>query len=93
MVATAAEFGGDGPRSRCAWRAGRIGKVRGDERISPDIVAIPHGWATPNVSELTSADADIDPLTGMVRQSAIPVVVRPCNDPAVMPSAGQDCAT
>jgi hypothetical protein len=41
------------------------------------VVAIPHGWSAPNVSELTSAETDIDPLTGMVRQSAMPAEIRP----------------
>jgi hypothetical protein len=44
-------------------------------------VGIPHGWGAPDVSALTSAEADIDPLTGMVRQSAIPVEIRPLAEP------------
>jgi len=39
-------------------------------------VAIAHGWGSPNVSALTSAEADVDPLTGMVRQGGVPVEVR-----------------
>ncbi len=74
----AAELGGDGTEVEVLV-AGRVvaGTVRGDERIPPGVVAIPHGWAAPNVSELTSADTDIDPLTGMVRQSALPAEIRP----------------
>jgi anaerobic selenocysteine-containing dehydrogenase len=74
----AAELGGDGTRVEVR-AANRVvsGVVRGDPRIPPGVVSIPHGWATPNVSELTSADSDIDPYTGMVRQSAIPVEIRP----------------
>ena len=53
------------------------GTVRGDERIPLGVVSIPHGWSAPNVSELTSAEDDVDPLTGMVRQSAIPADIRP----------------
>jgi anaerobic selenocysteine-containing dehydrogenase len=76
--ARAAELGGDG--TEVEVRVGdRIvsGTVRGDERIPPGVVSIPHGWSAPNVSELTSAENDIDPLTGMVRQSAIPAEIRP----------------
>ena len=78
--ARAAELGGDGSEVEVRV-AGRIvtGRVRGDERIPLAAVAIPHGWSTPNVSDLTSADDDIDPLTGMVRQSAIPAEIRPVN--------------
>lgn len=74
----AAELGGDG--TEVEVRVGdRVvsGIVRGDERIPDGVVSIPHGWAAPNVSELTSAENDIDPLTGMVRQSAIPADLRP----------------
>ena len=74
----AVELGGDGTEVEVRV-AGRIvsGTVRGDARLPLGVVAIPHGWSAPNVSELTSADADIDPLTGMVRQSAIPAEIRP----------------
>jgi anaerobic selenocysteine-containing dehydrogenase len=74
----AAELGGDGTEVEVRV-AGRVvtGTVRGDKRVPLDVVAIPHGWSTPNVSELTSADDDIDPLTGMVRQSALPAEIRP----------------
>jgi anaerobic selenocysteine-containing dehydrogenase len=73
----AAELGGDGTRVEVRV-ADRVvsGVVRGDPRIPPGVMSIPHGWAAPNVSELTSAEADIDPLTGMVRQSAIPAEIR-----------------
>jgi anaerobic selenocysteine-containing dehydrogenase len=74
----AVDLGGDGTEVEVRV-AGRVvsGTVRGDARIPQGVVAIPHGWAAPNVSELTSADADVDPLTGMVRQSAIPAEIRP----------------
>jgi anaerobic selenocysteine-containing dehydrogenase len=51
------------------------GAVRVDSTIARGAVAIAHGWATPNVCELTSADDDIDALTGMVHQSGVPVTV------------------
>ncbi|HEX4019174.1 MAG TPA: molybdopterin-dependent oxidoreductase [Frankiaceae bacterium] len=73
----AAELGGDGTEVEVRV-AGRVvtGIVRGDDRIPHDVVAIPHGWSTPNVSDLTSADDDVDPLTGMVRQSALAAEIR-----------------
>lgn len=40
-------------------------------------VSVPHGWADPAVGSLTSDAADIDPLTGMVLQTAVPVTVTP----------------
>jgi hypothetical protein len=73
----AAELGGDGTEVEVRV-AGRVvtGVVRADDRIPAGVVAIPHGWSAPNVSHLTSAEADIDPLTGMVRQSALPAEIR-----------------
>ena len=38
-------------------------------------VSVPHGLGEPNVSHLTSAAADVDPLTGMVLQSGVAVTV------------------
>ena len=38
-------------------------------------VSVPHGLGEPNVSHLTSATADVDPLTGMVLQSGVAVTV------------------
>ena len=75
--AKAAELGGDG--TEVEVRAGeRVvrGTVKGDASVPAGAVTIPHGWSTPNVSELTSAEHDVDPLTGMVWQSAIPVEIR-----------------
>lgn len=51
------------------------GPVRVDSTIARGAVAIAHGWATPNVCDLTSADHDVDALTGMVHQSGVPVTV------------------
>jgi anaerobic selenocysteine-containing dehydrogenase len=45
------------------------GPVRVDSTIARGAVAIAHGWATPNVCDLTSADDEVDPLTGMGRGS------------------------
>jgi hypothetical protein len=35
--------------------------------------------AGPNVSVLISSTADVDPLTGMVRQSGVPVALEPAD--------------
>ena len=43
--------------------------------IRPGVVSLPHGWASPGVNRLTSAAADVDPLTGMPRFSGVPVTV------------------
>ena len=51
------------------------GRARVDATMVAGAVTVAHGWALPNVCDLTSADQDVDPLTGMVRQSGIPVTV------------------
>jgi anaerobic selenocysteine-containing dehydrogenase len=57
------------------------GVIRAQARVDPDIragvVSVPHGFAAPNVSDLTDDVALLDPLTGMVRQSGLPVTVSP----------------
>ncbi len=40
------------------------------------VVSIPHGWATPNVNDLTSSTEELDPLTAMPRFSGFPVTLR-----------------
>jgi anaerobic selenocysteine-containing dehydrogenase len=73
---TAADLGGDGTEVEVLASSAAVrGTVRADERVPPGAVAIPHGWAAPNVSALTSAE-HVDSLTGMVTQSAIAVEVR-----------------
>lgn len=53
------------------------GAVTGRLRIEPLIrrgaVSIPHGYAAPNVGDLTSSRDGIDPETGMVHQSGLAV--------------------
>lgn len=44
------------------------------DRIRPGVVSLPHAWASPSVNDLTTA-ADLDPLTGMPRYTALPVEV------------------
>jgi anaerobic selenocysteine-containing dehydrogenase len=58
-----------------------VGTIYGRARVTDDVVrgavSIPHGLVPQNVSVLTdSRTGTTDPLTGMVRQSGIPVVLR-----------------
>lgn len=48
-----------------------------DDRMVEGAVSAPHGWDDTNVGVLTSASAGVDPLTGMVWQSGIPVSIQP----------------
>jgi anaerobic selenocysteine-containing dehydrogenase len=45
------------------------------DRVRPGTVSLPHGWSDVNVCALTTARSEVDPLTGMVLQSGIPVEV------------------
>lgn len=51
------------------------GRLQVDPDLRPGSVWIPHGWLAPNVGQLTRSDRDVDPLTGMVLQSGVPVRV------------------
>ena len=53
-----------------------IGVLHTDTSLAPRAVSIPHGWHTTNVCALTDTDAGVDPHSGMVWQSGIPVTVR-----------------
>jgi anaerobic selenocysteine-containing dehydrogenase len=46
------------------------------ESVRPGAISIPHGWAAPNVNDLTSSTDELDPLTAMPRYSGFPVTVR-----------------
>jgi hypothetical protein len=49
-----------------------------DDAIARGAVSVPHGFdglAAPNVGELISGTIDVDPLTGMVVQSGVPVSI------------------
>ena len=74
---------GEGQRVRVRTAAGAIeGIVRLDDGITPGAVSIPHGFdgaRGTNVAHLISATAALDPLTGMVRQSGLPVELEPCD--------------
>jgi anaerobic selenocysteine-containing dehydrogenase len=65
-----------------------FGTMRGVAKVDASIrrgaVAIPHGWASSNPSDLLSATERIDPLTGMPTYCAIPVALSAAeNEPAV----------
>jgi anaerobic selenocysteine-containing dehydrogenase len=53
------------------------GRLVASDEVVRGAVSIPHGWSDLDVCRLTSADDDIDPLTGMVLQSGVPVEVLP----------------
>ena len=53
-----------------------VGAVRIDDRIRPGVVSLTHGWASANVSRLTSVVDDVDPFTGMICQGSIAVDLR-----------------
>jgi anaerobic selenocysteine-containing dehydrogenase len=57
-----------------------IGEVAVDVNMRPGSIGFPHGWASPDVGRLTSADRGIDPLTGMVLQSGLSVSVERLSD-------------
>ena len=52
------------------------GRLVPDATLRDDCVTLTHGWTAENVCTLTSADQDIDPLTGMVLQSGLEVSIR-----------------
>jgi anaerobic selenocysteine-containing dehydrogenase len=72
---------GDGQDVRVSSATGALLCVASiDEGIARGAVSIPHGFdrpGEPNVGELTSDTMDVDPLTGMVLQSGLPVSVTP----------------
>jgi predicted molibdopterin-dependent oxidoreductase YjgC len=75
-VAERLELGPDGTAVVVTSAHGSLtGALHVDDRLHPEAIAVAHGWADPNVSDLTSADEDVDPLTGMVRQGGVPVRV------------------
>ena len=53
-----------------------IGTAKVDPAIRRGAVSIPHGHHGSNVNVLTDKDV-IDPVTGMVRYSGVPVTVEP----------------
>jgi anaerobic selenocysteine-containing dehydrogenase len=69
----------DGDTVEIASAAGSlVVTARVDDRLRTGALSLPHGWhgdLGPNVSELTSATRDVDALTGMIRQTALPVTI------------------
>jgi anaerobic selenocysteine-containing dehydrogenase len=53
------------------------GVLRVDDRVRPGVVSLTHGWVATNPTALTSVVDEVDPLTGMICQSAIPVTLAP----------------
>ncbi len=51
--------------------------VEPDESIRRGVVSVPHGFGALNVNVLTSGVESVDPLTGMVRYSGVPVELEP----------------
>jgi anaerobic selenocysteine-containing dehydrogenase len=53
------------------------------EAIRPGVASIPHGHEIANVNLLTSVE-HVDPMTGMVRYTGIPIEVEPITDEPVL---------
>ena len=75
----------DGQRVRVRSAAGAVeGTITVDHQLARGAVSIPHGFGSPlgpNVAALISSTFDIDPLTGMARQSGVPVTLEPADPP------------
>ena len=66
----------EGTTVRVRSAAGELtGRARTDESIRQGAVWVPHGWPELNVGRLTSERLDVDPLTGMVVQTGLPVSI------------------
>ncbi|MDA8267046.1 MAG: molybdopterin-dependent oxidoreductase [Actinomycetota bacterium] len=87
----AAELGlHQGAPARVRSSSGQVtGIVRVDPGLRRGVVSIPHGFETVNAAELTSGTVGVDPLTGMVLQSGIPVTLE-ATDGAIAPAPGVD---
>jgi anaerobic selenocysteine-containing dehydrogenase len=60
-----------------------VGSARIDAGIRAGVVSVPHGWSGelgPNVCDLTSATDGVDPLTGMIVQTALAVQIAAVTD-------------
>ena len=57
-------------------RGALTGVAKVDPGIRRGVVSVPHGHHSANVNALTDKD-ELDPVTGMVRYSAVPVALRP----------------
>lgn len=66
----------DGQQVTLTSLSGQLtGTAKVDEAVRRGAVSVPHGFAEPNVTTLTSNTHGIDPLTGMVHMSGVPVSV------------------
>jgi anaerobic selenocysteine-containing dehydrogenase len=76
--ADAADSGlADGSRARVTSSAGTLAAtVTVDDAVARGHVSVPHGFAPP-VGSLISSAVNVDPLTGMARQSGVPVRLEP----------------
>lgn len=63
------------------------GVVRIDDRVRSGVVSMTHGWMAANPCHLTSVIDDVDPLTGMICMSGVPVTLAPA---AAAASDGED---
>jgi len=52
-----------------------VGTLTVTEDIDPGVVAISHGYVDVHVGQLTSTSDGVDPLSGQIAQTAIPVVI------------------
>ncbi len=67
----------DGDLVVVASEAGEVtGVARLEEGLRRGAVSVPHGFAAMNAAVLTSSSTGVDPLTGMVLQSGVPVTIR-----------------
>ena len=58
-----------------------VGRALVTDHLTAGAVSIPHGLGQQNVSVLTNASPGfVDPLTGMVTQSGIPITIRKAPD-------------
>jgi hypothetical protein len=53
--------------------------LRADANVRPGVVAMTHGHAASSPGRLTSAHADVDPLTTMPRAGGLPVTLEPAD--------------
>lgn len=64
----------EGDRVRITSEHGElIAVTRISTHVASGCVGLPHGWSAMDVSRLTSTEVDVDRLTGMIRQSGLPV--------------------
>ena len=66
-----------GTRVRVSSAFGELtGEAALDAGLRRGVVAIPHGFETLNVAHLTSSTINVDPLTGMIQQTGLPLTLQ-----------------